>query len=286
MHAHFPLTSRRIPFGQEGQLVIQTFAGPDLDQSHDRAAQRAEAMAVLRRMRALPADAPARSRLREQLIAEHMNFARHLARRYVRGDQGAREDLEQVAYLGLVKAVDGFDPEYGTGFPGYAAVMILGEIKRHYRDATWAVHVPRRMQELTRDLHRAADVLTARLGESPTIAQLAEHLGAGPEEVVEALEASAAYRTASLDRPVGAHEDSAPMRELIGQEDPGFDAAVDRHVLRGLIAELDARDKRILLMRFFRDMTQAEIGAELGVTQMQVSRILASLLGQLRAGFG
>lgn len=183
--------------------MIQTTSGPDLDHFHSRAAQRAETMAMLHRMHALPVDAAARSCLRDQLIAAHMNCARYFADRYVRGARPAREDLEQVAYLGLVKAVDGFDPEYGTEFLGYAAPMILGEIKRHYRDATWAVHVPRRIQELTHHLHRAADALTTRFGAVPTIEQLAEHLCAEPEEVVEALEASGAYRTASLDRPVG-----------------------------------------------------------------------------------
>jgi RNA polymerase sigma-B factor len=252
----------------------------------ERSAQRAETMRVLCRMHSLPDHEPERARLREEVITDHMAYARHIARRYARNEQTTGEDLEQVAYLGLVKAVDGFDPEFGTGFLGYATALIIGEIKRHYRDTTWAVHVPRRMQELSQDLRHANNALTAELGCPPTITQLAERLGATDEEIVEALDASTAYRTASLDRPVGSEQDGATMGELIGREDPGYELAVDRHVLRGLIAGLDERDKRILLMRFFRGMTQAEIGAELGVSQMQISRLITKVLAQLRSGFG
>jgi RNA polymerase sigma-B factor len=163
--------------------------------------------------------------------------------------------------------------------------MIVGEIKRYYRDATWCVHVPRHMQEVTGALHRAADGLTVELGRSPTVAELAERLGVGRDEVVEALDAAEAYRTASLDHPVGFDEDGACLGDLLGDEDPGFALTVDRQVLRGLVTRLGERDKRILLMRFFRGMTQAQIGAEIGISQMQVSRLLAKILTDLRAGF-
>jgi RNA polymerase sigma-B factor len=253
----------------------------------EREAQRAETMRVLRLMAALPAGDPERERLRDEVVEDHMQYARHIARRYsTRGS--TTEDFEQVAYLGLVKAVDNFDPEHGTGFLGYATPMIVGEIKRYFRDATWCVHVPRHMQELTGAMHKAADALTAELGRGPSLTELAERLGVETEELIEALDASEAYRTASLDRPIGREsaEGGASLGEMIGDEDPGFDLAVDREVLRGLVDELGERDKRILLMRFFRGMTQSEIGEQLGISQMQVSRLIAKILARLRDGFG
>ncbi|HWG23430.1 SigB/SigF/SigG family RNA polymerase sigma factor [Actinospica sp.] len=259
--------------------------------SDRRAEQRAETMRVLRRIAELPEDDPERARLRAEVIEDHMPYARHIAQRYGgHGPSGASgtsgEDFEQVAYLGLVKAVDNFDPEYGTGFLGYATPMIIGEIKRYFRDATWGVHVPRRMQELSGALRKDTDALTHELGREPTIGELAEHLGADPEEVVEAIDAAGAYTTASLDHPVNTDEQSASLLDFMGEQDERFEAVIDRQVLTGLLAELGARDKRILLMRFFRGMTQAEIGEELGVSQMQISRLLNRILRDLRAGFG
>ena len=252
--------------------------------SPERAAQRAETMRVLRHMVGLPAEDPERARIRAEVIEDHMPYARRIASRYGRvGVSG--EDFEQVAYLGLVKAVDNFDPEYGTGFLGYATPMIVGEIKRYFRDTTWSVHVPRRMQELTGALHRATDVLTAELGRAPSVKELCVRVDATEDEVVEAYDASEAYTTASLDHPVGADPEGASLGDLLGADDPGYELAVDREVLRGLILDMGERDKRILLMRFFRGMTQAEIGEELGVSQMQVSRLITRILSGLRAGF-
>jgi RNA polymerase sigma-B factor len=169
----------------EGELMEDVTTRPSETQPAvvDRTEQRAETVRLLRRLYALPDADPSRARLRDRVIAEHMNYARHLARRYAGPGGSLREDLDQVAYLGLVKAVDKFDPERGTPFLGYATPMIIGEIKRHYRDATWAVHVPRRMQELTRDLHQASETLTAELGHAPTIGRLAERLGVSREEI-------------------------------------------------------------------------------------------------------
>ena len=251
----------------------------------DRTEQRAETMRVLTRMAALPADDPERARLRDEVVEDHMPYARHIAQRY--GGRGASgEDFEQVAYLGLVKAVDNFDPEHGTGFLGYATPMIIGEIKRYFRDATWGVHVPRRMQELSGALRKATDTLTHDLGREPTIAELARHLGAEPEEIVEAIDAAGAYTTASLDHPVNSEEQGASLLDFMGEDDAGFDAVIDHQVLTELLTRLGERDKRILLMRYFRGMTQAEIGEELGVSQMQISRLLSRILKELRAGFG
>ena len=149
------------------------------------------------------------------------------------------------------------------------------------------MHVPRRMQALTGSVHKAADELTADLGRAPTLTELADRLNIEAEELVEALDASEAYRTASLDQPVG-HEDErgARLGELLGREDPGYEQAVDHEVLRGLVGELGERERRILLMRFFRGMTQSEIGEQLGVSQMQVSRLLTKIIARLRKGFG
>ena len=248
-----------------------------------REEQRAATMKVLRHLATLAPDDPERARLRAEVVEDHMPYARHIAHRYGRGGVSA-EDCEQVAYLGLVKAVDNFDPGYGTGFLGYATPMIIGEIKRFFRDTTWSVHVPRRMQELSGALRKAVEVLSAELGREPTIPELAVHLEATEEEIVQAVDASEAYTTASLDHPVG-DEQGARLGELLGRDDPGFDLMIDREVLKGLVAKLGERDKKILLMRYFRGMTQAEIGADLGVSQMQVSRLLGRILGELRAGF-
>ncbi|MBR7825575.1 SigB/SigF/SigG family RNA polymerase sigma factor [Actinospica sp. MGRD01-02] len=253
--------------------------------SPGREREREETMRLLRRLAALPDSDPERARLRTQVIEDHMNYARHLARRYVRAHHAAGEDFEQVAYLGLVKAVDNFDPEYGTGFLGYATPMILGEIKRHFRDGTWAVHVPRHLQELTAAMYKAKDALRTELGREPTVRELAARLDVGEDDVVQALDAADAYRTASLDRPVGEGEGSASLGELLGSEDPGFEHAVNHEVLRGLMAELSERDKKILLMRYFRGMTQHEIGAVIGTSQMQVSRLLTKIIARLRDGF-
>lgn len=247
------------------------------------AERRAETMRILTRMNRLPVGDPERERLRNEVIEDHMPYARHIASRY--GGRGqVVEDFVQVAYLGLVKAVDNFDPEYGTGFLGYATPMIIGEIRRYFRDATWDVHVPRRMQELTTALRSATERLTRELGRSPSVAEVAEALGVDPEEIAEALDAAEAYTAASLDRPVGGAPEGATLGELMGGDDVRLDAVVDRESLKPLLAKLDPRDKQILMMRFFRGMTQSQIGDELGVSQMQVSRLLTRILSELRAG--
>ena len=245
------------------------------------AERRAETMRLFHQMKKLPPGDPERERIREEIIRDHMPYARHIAVRY--GGRGEIvEDFVQVAYLGLVKAADNFDPDHGTGFLGYATPMILGEIKRYFRDATWDVHVPRRMQELSSALRKATEQLTHDLGRSPTVAELAERLKADPEEITEALDATEAYTTASLDRPVRMESASATLTDFLGDDDPRFEAVVNREVLKPLLARLGERDKRILMMRFFRGMTQSEIAARLGISQMHVSRLLARSLAQLR----
>jgi RNA polymerase sigma-B factor len=266
-------------------MKTNVLTAPDRAEPTRRDAQRAETMKVLRHMATLAADDPERLRLRAEVVEDHMPFARHLARRYARSGV-SDEDFEQVAYLGLVKAVDNFDPEYGTGFLGYATPMIVGEIKRYFRDTTWSVHVPRRMQELSGALRKAIAEMTSELGREPTVRELAARLEASEEEIVQAIDASEAYTTASLDHPVGDESEGASLGDMLGDRDPAFDLMIDRQVLKGLVAKLGERDKRILLMRYFRGMTQSEIGEELGVSQMQISRLLNRILGELRNGFG
>jgi len=253
---------------------------------NDRTRERAEALAALKRLRAMDEDDPGRARLREEVIGEYMSYARYVAGRFRLRGEGA-EDLEQVAYLGLVKAVDNYDPGYGTTFLSYATPMIAGEIKRHFRDTTWDVHVPRRMQELSAAIRVAEVNLSQDLGRPPTVDEIAAKLETTTEEVVDALDAAQAYNTASLDVPVAMSDgEGATLGELLGEEDPALGMVVDREALRPLLAELDEREKRILLMRFFRGMTQSQIGAELGVSQMQVSRLLTQILGRLREAVG
>ena len=252
------------------------------DRGAERERERAAALAGLRRLATLPHDHPDRAALREHVISEYMSYARYIAGRFQhRGE--ATEDLEQVAYVGLVKAVDNYDPAYRTSFLTYATPMIAGEIKRHFRDTTWDVHVPRRLQELSAALRPAEELLNQKFGRDPTLSELATHLEAAPDEIVDALDAAAVYSTASLDVPVAqADGDGATLGELLGSEDPAYGLVVDRETLKPLLAELGERDKRILLMRFFRGMSQAEIGDELGVSQMQISRLLAQIIGRLR----
>ncbi|WP_143765371.1 SigB/SigF/SigG family RNA polymerase sigma factor [Catenulispora acidiphila] len=220
--------------------------------------------------------------LREYVIGEYMSYARFVAARFrLRGETQA--DLEQVAYLGLVKAVDNFDPDYGATFLTYATPMIAGEVRRHFRDTTWHVHVPRRAQENALAVRAVERELTQQLGRAPSAAEIGRRLDLSADEVAEAYEASAAHHTASLDVPVAmADGDGASLGDLLGDEDPGFDSVVDREALKPLLAELSPRDKRILLMKFFRNMSQAQIGAEIGVSQMQVSRLLSQIIGSLR----
>ncbi|MCI0688783.1 MAG: SigB/SigF/SigG family RNA polymerase sigma factor [Sporichthyaceae bacterium] len=246
--------------------------------------RRATALRLLAEITTLAHDDPRRDELRTQVIEAHMPCARYLAARY--GAPGEEvEDLFQVAYLALVKAVDNFDSDRGVAFLTYATPMIIGEIKRYFRDSTWAVHVPRRMQELSAQLRTATEVLGQSLGRSPTVGELAEHLIAEPAEIIDAMDARAAHSTVSLDLPVDAGSARpTPLQDLIGADDDSFDGVVNRETLKLLLAELSERDKQILLMRFFRGMTQSEIAAELGVSQMQVSRLLARILARLRAG--
>ncbi|HEU5354547.1 MAG TPA: SigB/SigF/SigG family RNA polymerase sigma factor [Actinocrinis sp.] len=245
------------------------------------AKKRAETTILFHRLKALSPGDPARERLRNELIEDHMPYARHIALRY--GGRGElTEDFVQVAYLALVKAVDNFDPDRGTGFLGYATPVILGEIKKYFRDATWDVHVPRAMQELTQAVRAAADQFTRERSRSPTVAELAEQLGVTSELVAEALVAAGVYSITSLDRPTYGQTAQTSLVEFIGAQDPRLESVIDRTAVKPLIAALDDRDRQILMMRYFQNMTQREIGARLGCSQMHVSRLLAAIFARLR----
>ncbi|MEV7013935.1 SigB/SigF/SigG family RNA polymerase sigma factor [Streptosporangium sp. NPDC051022] len=221
-------------------------------------------------------------RLRERLVEMHRPLAMEIARRYrYRGEP--LEDLLQAAYVGLMKAINGFDPTLGHAFRGYAVVTMTGEVKRHFRDRTWAIRVPRVYQERRAELNRLVADLSQDLGRSPTVAELAAKMNITEEDVLLTLDASAAYSALSLDAPLGADDDAAALGDVIPDEDDALGVLVDREAVKPLIDKLPVREKNILLLRFFGNMTQAEIAAEFGISQMHVSRILRKVLDQLRA---
>ena len=222
---------------------------------------------------------------RDELVERFLPLARQLARRYQRASEPF-DDLLQVASIGLIKAIDRFDPDRGIAFSSYAVPTILGEIKRHFRDRTWAVRVPRDLQELTLRVDRAVGELTDELQRQPSVCEIGAAVGADDEGVLEALQAGGAYRAISFDAPRAVDDDnagSATLTESIGVEESGFERAEDRATLSSLLGSVSEREREVLRMRFEDDMTQAEIGAIIGVSQMQVSRLIRKALTQLRA---
>jgi RNA polymerase sigma-B factor len=242
----------------------------------------AELFAVL-----LAGDAPpeARARARDDLVALHQPLVEHCARRF-RNRGEPFEDLAQVGVIGLLKAIDRFDAERGVEFSTYATPTILGEIKRHFRDKGWAIRVPRRLQELRMQITATSTELTQSLGRSPTAAELAERIGCTVEEIVEGLESGNAYATLSLDAGDDSEDGAATMLDAMGVDDVNLEQVDLRESIKPLLEVLDHREKRILLLRFFRNMTQSQIAEEIGVSQMHVSRLLTRTLAQLRAGLG
>lgn len=221
-------------------------------------------------------------RIRERLVAMHEGLVTEVTRRYrYRGEP--MEDLRQAAYVGLMKAVNGYDPDLGHEFRGYAMITMMGEVKRHFRDRTWAVRVPRVFQERRIELNKATAELTQTLGHSPTVAELATRLNISEEDVLLALEASTAYSALSLDAPVTTgDDDAAELSDFLPAQDETLNTMLDRHAVKPLIDALPARERNILLMRFYGNMTQSEIAKEFGISQMHVSRILRAVLAKLR----
>ncbi|MQA95764.1 MAG: SigB/SigF/SigG family RNA polymerase sigma factor [Streptosporangiales bacterium] len=226
-------------------------------------------------------DAQRRDRLRDRLIRMHLPVARGVARRY-RNRGEPHEDLEQAALVGLVNATNRYQPGLGQSFMAYAMPMMTGEVKRHFRDRTWAVRVPRRYQERRAELRAAVGRLTQELGRSPTVDELAEAMQIDAEEVVLTMDASASYSAISLDAPVGDGEEPMPLGETLPDWDADLSSVVDKTALRPALDGLPDRERRILLLRFFGNKTQAEIAGEFGISQMQVSRLLRQTLERLR----
>ena len=218
---------------------------------------------------------------REELVERFMGLARQVAVRYRRQSEPL-EDVMQVAALGLLKAIDRFDPDRGIAFSSFAVPTMLGEVKRHFRDKSWTVRPPRDLQELTLRVEQAATQLASSFGRSPSVVEIAEHLSVSDEDVLEALEAGRARSATSLSAPRGDEEDGTTLGDLLGDQEDGFDRAEDRATLAVLFNELTPRERTVLTLRFRQDMTQAEIGEVVGVSQMQVSRIIRSSIDRLR----
>jgi RNA polymerase sigma-B factor len=221
---------------------------------------------------------------RDELVVRFMPLARQLASRYRHAGESL-EDLVQVACVGLIKAVDRYDPDRGHGFTRYAVPTMLGEIKRHFRDKGWSVHVPRATQELVLKVGEALGTLPAKLGRSPTPRDIAASVGASVEEVLEAMEAATAYEAVSLDapRPGNGEEEGWTLADSLSEDEPGYELVEIGETLRGTLEALPARERLILRLRFEDDLTQAEIADQVGVSQMHVSRLLRRSLDRLSA---
>ncbi|MFK3984091.1 SigB/SigF/SigG family RNA polymerase sigma factor [Micromonospora sp. NPDC050397] len=236
---------------------------------------------LLLAMAALPAHHPSRPALRDRAIEAWLPLANHLAHRY--GGRGEpTDDLAQTAAVGLIKAVDKYDPSRGVDFAGYAIPTIIGELKRHFRDRTWDIRVPRRLQELRLSISEANSSLLQTLGRSPTVADIAAHLKVTEEEVLEGLEGARAYNAVSLSTPTGDGERATELGDMLGGEDPDFELAELRTTLGPALATLDEREQKILTLRFYGNLTQSQIAEQIGVSQMHVSRLLARALTKLR----
>ena len=255
-------------------------AHDDVHAAGERALEDLDAAAMAYAESFTTATPAARTALRDELARFCLPFAGRLARRY-RGRGEPLEDLEQVARLGLVKAIDRYDPERGS-FTAYAVITISGEIKRHFRDKTWGVHVPRRIQDLSLEVGHASTVLTNALSRTPTIAELAARLEVTERAVQEAMESSAGYTPASLNAPVSGGDGAAEFGDLLGAADGDLELVDDKVTVARLLLRLPARVRQMLAMRFYGNRTQADIAAELGISQMHVSRLLSRALAWLR----
>lgn len=258
-------------------------AGPAVDAVDVRSATRARSHDLFDRLGVAVEGSDDHASAREDLIRLHLPLVEHLARRFA-GRGEPLDDLIQVGTIGLIKAVDRFDLDRGVEFSTYATPTVIGEIKRHFRDKGWAIRVPRRLQELRITLTTATEQLSHSLGRAPTIAELAALIGASEEEVLEALESANAYSSVSLDAGSDGGEGPSAVIDTLGAEDEALDGVVYRESLRPLLARLAPRERQILLLRFFKNMTQSQIADEIGISQMHVSRLLAKTLTELRHG--
>ncbi|MGE2729023.1 SigB/SigF/SigG family RNA polymerase sigma factor [Mycolicibacterium vaccae] len=257
-------------------LVNAPARSPDCDLTWLRAA--------FLRMHSLPAESEDRVRLRTRIIEECLPLAERIARRYDRRGE-THDDLVQVARVGLMNAVNRFDPDAGTEFLSFAIPTMLGEVKRYFRDFSWSVNVPRRLKDLYPSLAPVTDELTHRLGRAPTAGELASALGVDRDDVVETLAAAAGFKARSIDESRARDDDAAPaLVDRLGAPDPDIDFIEDQDALRAQLESLPDREYRIVTMRFFESLTQSEIAQRMGISQMHVSRLLAQSLQRLRDG--
>ncbi|PXY24913.1 B/F/G family RNA polymerase sigma-70 factor [Prauserella sp. PE36] len=236
---------------------------------------------LLTELAALPREDPRHTALREEVITRCLPLAEHIARRFS-GRGESRDDLLQVARLGLLNAIDRFDTSRGTEFVAFAVPTIMGEVRRHFRDASWAVRVPRRLKELHLALSQTSGRLAQRLGRAPTPSELAAELDLDPEDVWEGLLAGNAYQSVSMD---AAHNEDGtlPLAETVGEDDAELEHVEYHESLQPLLAQLPERERRVLILRFYGNMTQTQIAERVGISQMHVSRLLARTLAFLRA---
>ena len=238
-------------------------------------------LGLLEVMRSAPAESALRAAACDVLVGRYRKLVRSCVRRYLDSPEPA-EDLMQVGYVGLLKAINNFDASVGTSLAAYAHPCITGEIKRHFRDKRWQVHVRRAAQELLLETRAATDELTQHIGRDPSDGELARHLGVTENELLEARRADVVFHVYSLDAPLSERLDSSDLADVLGEEDPDVQHAVDMEAVTAHWNELPRREQRILLLRFYGNLTQAEIGERLGISQMHVSRLLARALGHLR----
>jgi RNA polymerase sigma-B factor len=250
-------------------------------QRDERAADRARTKELFTELTGLAEDEVRHRQVRDQLVEMHLPLVEYLARRF-RNRGEPLDDLIQVATIGLIKSIDRFDLDRGVEFSTYATPTIVGEIKRHFRDKGWAIRVPRRLQEMKLSLTKATAELSQRNGRAPTVGELAAHLELSEDDVLEGLESANAYAAVSLDAPDIADDESTAVSDSLGAMDDALEGVVYRESLKPLLERLPPREKNILMLRFFGNMTQSQIAADLGISQMHVSRLLARTLAQLR----
>ncbi|WP_424210657.1 SigB/SigF/SigG family RNA polymerase sigma factor [Streptomyces sp. BI20] len=284
-----PAAEPAVPYGAQAPTVPDGLPWIECPRELPPSDARELSPMFFRRLRELDEGTHAHRYVRNTLIEMNASLVQYAVRRFRgRGDGTDIDDIVQVGTIGLIKAIDRYDPDRGTEFSTLAMPYIIGEIKRHFRDTSWAVRVPRRLQELRIDIAKAKEELTASLDRSPTVSDLAEHLGLSQDEVVEGLVAANGHTSGSLDAPhteaeqSGAAGQGHSLADVIGAEEPAMELVEDLHTLAPLLEKLTDRERKMLELRFGQELTQAQIGATLGISQMQVSRILTRVLNHLR----
>jgi RNA polymerase sigma-B factor len=236
---------------------------------------------LLAMIQGLPRDSDARDRACEVLVTRYQPLVRSCVQRY-RSSFEPQDELMQVGYVGLLKAINNFDPAVGTSLASYAQPCVSGEIKRYFRDKRWQIHVKRSLQELRLEIRTANAELTSALGRMPTTAEVAGHLGISEDDVNEARQVEMAFHTASLDSPLASEDGTGSLADLLGADDPELEQVVDMQAVWTHWSDLPEREQQLLLLRFYGNMTQSEIGQRLGISQMHVSRLLAEAISYLR----